>query len=71
MRAATVIYVNAQTPSRHTPDPQTLPQVPQLRASKRRSTHRPLQHVSEPSVALFWQHVTDEPERHTWSFGQQ
>jgi hypothetical protein len=63
--------VNAQMPSRHTPDVQTFPHRPQFWASKRTSTHLPLQHVSEPSVALFWQHVTDEPERQTWSSAQQ
>jgi hypothetical protein len=35
------------------------------------STHLPLQHVSLPSTALFWQHVIVDPERQTWSFAQQ
>ncbi|MGZ8693527.1 MAG: hypothetical protein ACXW0F_11805 [Gaiellaceae bacterium] len=47
------------------PDAQTFPHVPQLLASKRMSTHFPLQQVCDPSTALFWQHVMDAPDPQT------
>jgi hypothetical protein len=64
-------YGNAQTPSRQMPEAQTLLQVPQFCASKRMSTHLPLQQVCDPRMSLLWQHVRLPPEPQVCPVGQQ
>jgi hypothetical protein len=53
------------------PEAQTLPHEPQLPASKRMSTHLPLQQVCDPSTALRWQQVREAPDPQSCPVGQQ
>jgi hypothetical protein len=64
-------YGKAQTPSLHTPDAHTFPHDPQFCGLKRRSTQLPLQHVSDPSVALVWQQIFAAPVPQVRLVGQQ